>query len=76
MDLKKSLMFTRNIDISCICRVVLQGASRSYLYFLKRSWSDIDWRVLGSITFVIFGLVVIGLAAIKMNDERVVKNNG
>ena len=32
--------------------------------------NNIDCRRLGLIAFVIFGLVVMGLAAIKMHDEK------
>ena len=36
----------------------------------------VNWRGLGSIAFVIFGLIVMGLAAIKMHDEKDDENNG
>lgn len=30
----------------------------------------VNWRELGSIAFVIFGLIVMGLAAYKINNEK------
>lgn len=30
----------------------------------------VNWRGLGSIAFVIFGLVLMGLAAYKINNEK------
>lgn len=33
-------------------------------------WSDIDWHGLGSIAFIVFGLIVMGLAAYKINNEK------